>query len=869
VIRRLQEALSRVVAMIRAGSLDRDFDDELSAHLDLLTARHQRQGLSYDEARRRAIRQMGGIAATRELHHDARGIPRVEQWIKAMTQAWRSWRSAKAVALLAAGALAIGIGSATSIYTVVNAVMLKPLPYRDGGRFVALFAGTVDDSERYDRLTSPDVRTYADQTQVFDAFGWFREAGKNLTYAGEPHHIRGVTVTPSLVRHLGVDPVLGRWFEDDQGAVISRALWQRLRSDPGIIGRTLTLDGRPYVVTGVMPEWFHFPVAGITSEGFRADVWMGLDPQDPNGGFVAYGRTRPDVTFAAAEADVNRVARAIAAEAGASRPGYVARLFNLRETVIRDVRPTLLLLFAAAGLLFLIACANAAGLLLARSVARARETAVRVALGGRGQLAVHYFAEGLLVSLAGAAGGVLLSVTLTPAIVAMAASYLPRAEDVAVDWTVLLFTLAAACLAAVIASVAPLWQAMRTPPAEVLGSGLRTSAGARTRRLSHGLVIAETALAFSLLAVSALLIVHVRTLASTPPGFGAESLLSFRVSVPGPVASDLERRVTLQSRVVDALSVIPGVERVALANQLPFKDCCWEDSIIPDGTPAGANAPRVTLTAISSGYFDAMRIPVRNGRVLTDHDFRPGTIAVVINETAAKQYWRGRDPIGASGRIGGPNGGRFEVVGVTGDVRGESLRMPAGPEVYWLAFYPRVEGMSVVMRSARSEASLMTDVRRVIKEIDPELPIYDVISMPEIIRGTMTLERTASFLTAFFAGAALAMAMLAVFGVMSYSVQQRTVEIGTRIALGASRRSVLSLIIGRGLAMASAGVVAGGMVALGATLYVRQVFQIGVIGPAPFLYSIGLVAAMALVASAVPALRATLLSPLVAMRGSG
>ena len=868
-IRRLQEALSRLAAMIRAGSLDRDFNDELATHLDLLTERHQRQGLSHDEARRRAILQMGGMTATRELHREARGIPRLEHGIKAMTQALRSWRHAKAVGLLAAGALAVGIGSATSIYTVVNAVMLKPLPYAEGERFVALFAGTVDDPERYGRLSSPEVQAYAERTQVFDAFGWFREAGKNLVYAGEPHHIRGVTVTPSLVRHLGVEPILGRWFDDDQGAVISRSLWRRLDSDPAIVGRTLTLDGRPYIVTGVMPDWFHFPVAGITSEGFRADVWMGLDPREPNGGFVVYGRARPGVSFAAVQADINRVATAIAAESGASRPGYTARLFNLRETVISDVRPTLLLLFAAAGLLFLIACANAAGLLLARAVARARETAVRVALGGRGQLGVHYFAEGLLVALAGAAGGVLLSVTLTPAIVAMAASYLPRAENVGVDWTVLLFTLAAACLAAMIASVAPLWQAMHTPPADVLGSGFRTSAGARSRRLSHGLVIAETALAFALLAVSAILILHVRNVSRTEPGFDPASLLTFRVSVPGELASNLERRVTLQSRLVAALSAIPGVDDVALANQLPFIDSGREGAIVPDGSPTGAEPPRVRLTAISSRYFDAMRIPVRNGRALTDHDFRPGTIAVVINETAAQRYWTGRNPVGASGRLGGPQGRPFEVVGVTQDVRAESLRTPAGPEVYWLAFYPRVEGISVIMRSARSEASLMPDVRQAIRELDPELPVFDVMTMPEIIRRTMTLERTASWLTAFFAGAALLMAMLAVFGVMSYSVQQRTVEIGTRLALGASSRSVLSLIIGRGLAMASAGVIAGGIAALGATLFVGRVFEIGAIGPAPFLYSVGLVASMALVASLVPAWRASLLSPLVAMRGRG
>ncbi|MGH9672206.1 MAG: ABC transporter permease, partial [Bryobacteraceae bacterium] len=334
-----------------------------------------------------------------------------------ISRAWRSWRSAKGVGLLAAAALAAGIGSATAIYTVVNGVMLRPLPYRDGDRFVALFGAAFNDPEHYSSLTFKDAQTYHQRTRAFDAFGWYRLAGKNPTFAGEPHHIQGVAVTSSLAHHLGVDPVRGRWFQDDSGVVISSSLWRRLGSDPEIVGKALTLDGRGYTVTGVMPESFRLPVAGVTSAGFRAEVWVQLDPQgrlEPGEGYFAYGRRKPDVPFAAAEADVKRVAAEIAAEDPANHPSYTARLFDLRESVMKDIRPTLLLLFAAAGLLFLITCANAAGLLLARSVSRARETATRVALGARrGQLAAHYFAESLLVSLAGAAGGIVLSITLT------------------------------------------------------------------------------------------------------------------------------------------------------------------------------------------------------------------------------------------------------------------------------------------------------------------------------------------------------------------------------------------------------------------------------------------------------------------------
>lgn len=539
-----------------------------------------------------------------------------------ISQAWRSWRSAKGVLFLAAAALAAGIGSATAIYTVVDGVMLKPLPYRNGERYVAVFGAATNDPEHYASLSSQDARAYQERTQSFDAFGWFRDAGKNLTFAGEPYHVRGVMVTLSLVRELGVPPIHGQWFNDDTGVVISSSLWQKLGADPGIIGKPLTLDGRSYTVTGVMPPAFHLPAAGIIEAGSRTDVWMALDPRESAGRlYFAYGRRRAGVAFAAAEADVKRVAAAIADEDTVNHPAYTARVFDLRETVIKEIRPTLLLLFAAAGLLFLITCANAAGLLLARSVERARETAIRVALGARrAQLAMHYFAESLLVSLAGAAGGIFLSVTLTRTIASMVSDYLPRSEEIGLDWRVLLFAFGAAIVASALSSLAPLLQAAHTAPADVLGEGVRASAGRRSRRISRSLVIAEIALAFSLLAVSAVLIIHLRNLSRTSPGFDADHVLTFGLSVPGAAVDDMEKRIALQRRLIEQLKTTPGADDVALANQLPLKGCCMGTRIYAEGRPSDFNAStRTSLMAVSPEYFRAMRIPLRGGRLFTDH----------------------------------------------------------------------------------------------------------------------------------------------------------------------------------------------------------------------------------------------------------
>ena len=788
-------------------------------------------------------------------------------------QVWRCWRNDKAVAFLAAAAFAAGIGAATSIYTVVNAVMLKPLPYRDGERFIAIFSAAVNDPEHYGSLSFRDAQTYQERTRVFDAFGWFRFAGKNLTFEGEPHHVEGVAVTPRLVRQLGVDPVLGQWFQDETGVVISAPLWRRLGADSGIVGRSLTIDGRSYTVTGVMPDHFALPVAGIMSAGTGTDVWIPLDPggrEEPGAGalYFAYARRKPEVTFAVAEADVKRVAGEIAAEDPINHPAYTARVFDLRETVIKDIRPTLLLLLAAAALLFLITCANAAGLLLARSVARARETAMRVALGAsRSQLAAHNLAESLPIALVGAAAGIVLSLTLTPGVVSMVSDYLPRAEEIAVDWAVVLFAAGAAILASVLSSLAPLWQALRTAPAEALGEGARASAGARSRHLSQSLVVAEIALAFALLAVSAILISHLRNLSRTSAGLDADHVLTFLASIPGPIADDSARRIPFQRRLVEALHVIPGVDAVAFANQLPLDGCCLGTNIYPEGRPPDLRAgQRTSLMAISPDYFRAMGIPLRRGRLLSETDVRDDHAVAVISQSAATRYWGDRDPIGTYGRFLNPTGSRFQVVGMVGDVRNDGLGNPPVPDIFILSALPTVETMNFVVRSARPVAALLPEIRRAVQSVDPELPIHQVASMREIIQRSMTLERAASILTAFFALAALLLAMLGIYGVVSYFVRHRRVEIGTRMALGATRRGVLSLIVGGGLTMAALGVVVGGLLGLGAAVYLVRAFEIGNVGPVPFVSATAIVGAVALAASAVPAWRASLLSPMVAIR---
>ncbi len=562
------------------------------------------------------------------------------------------------------------------------------------------------------------------------------------------------------------------------------------------------------------------------------------------------------------------MAAQIASEDPANHRSYTAYLVSLRDAVVKDIRPTLLLLFGAAALLLLITCANVAGLLVARSITRARETAVRVALGAaRRQLALQYFLEGMVISLIGAALGVCLSFALVRSVLSLAAQYIPRADEVSVNWTVLLFALAAGCLASVLASQAPLWQALRTMPNEALNEGVRGSAGKRSRRLSQSLVVAETALAFTLLAVSALFVAQLSTLLHTWPGFDPGQLLTFQLTASSTQYPDEAKLTLYQKNLLEALQSIPGVRSAAVVNQLPLAGCCFTTTFLPEGRALNpSTATSSSILGISPEYFRTMRIPLRAGRVLNEHDTNEHILPVVINQTAASTYWPGRNPIGAYARLGHGEGTRAQVMGVVGNVRNRGLGDSTGPEVYLINGLFPPNPMFLVLRSPVPEKTLMPEVRAAIRRVDPTQPIDDVRPMNEIVQTSLTVQRLSSFMTAFYAAAALLMAMLGVYGVVSYSVRQRTVEIGTRMALGAVRGDLLRLVIGGGLRMAGLGVLIGGVGAAAATWLVVHQFGLQDVEWASFAYSVAIVAAVATLASFFPAWRATLLSPMVAIR---
>ena len=573
---------------------------------------------------------------------------------------WRSWKSAKPIALLAIFALALGIGSATAIYTVVQTVLLNPFVYKNPDRIYVVRGTWRALPDWQASLSYQDYQDFVARQTTATSFGCFTGEGYNVFYKNQAQHVAGMQVSPSIPPELGVNPRIGRWFQDDaheptgrQVAVLSDALWHRLGADPSIVGQTLTLNGKPYSVTGVMPPWFRLP-----PDSEPITLWVPLDPDKNQKEYRGYNYLscvafkKPNVTTGQLTADMKRIAASLQREHPSEEEFDNARVRTLLDEMVTEIRPTLLLLLGAAATLLLITCANVGGLLVARSVTRARETALRVAIGAaRWQLALQYFAEGLVVALSGAALGALLSYALVRVVVATASDALPRGDETILDTRSIGFAFGLAIFCGILFSLAPLWQAMRIAPNEVLSDGVRATASARSRNLLRVLVVAEIALAFALLAIGVILFGQLSSLYHTNPGFVTQHLYTGRIFVPSARFSTNEMRIDIDTKLLNAIRSAPGVESAGFTSLMPLTG--WGNNTYIQ-VQGGARMVRGQSEAvedrfISPGFFNAMKIPILEGRDFTATDVArkpPEVMSLVINQTAAKIFWPNRDPIG-------------------------------------------------------------------------------------------------------------------------------------------------------------------------------------------------------------------------------
>jgi len=789
-------------------------------------------------------------------------------------QALRSWKTALPVALLAAAGLAIGIGSATGIFSVVEAVLLKPLPYANADRYLMVRAEWRRQPGSWTVFSYADHLDYAARNRTLETFGCYQSYAFNVTFHQHASHVPGVQISPVLLPMLGIRPVRGQWFgEKDQDVVlISESLWRRMGSDPAIVGNAITINGALFTVTGVMPTWFRFPADSSNNE-----LWVPLKPDHDQLKYRAYhyltclALPKPGVSEPSARADLQQVLDEIRREqpADAGEPEVITTAPLLTE-IVRYIRPRLLLLLAAAFALLLITCANVASVLLARSVARGRETAIRVALGATTwQLGVQYFFEGLVVAIAGAAVGTLLAYWLVHATLALAADSIPRADQVSPDVRVLAFALLIAVVASVLFSLAPLWQASQTQPNEVLTDGLRSSASSVHRRLLRTFVIAEVMLAFALLATGGVLWERFNSLERIHPGFDPDRLLLANVYAPGGKFPGKSQQVYM-TRLLEAIQHLPGVEAAGFSSMMPFLGTGNNTALQAEAHPqkpwSGVNG-FIEQRFVSPSYFRTLRIPLLAGRYLNDSDQDGDVIAMVINEALAREEWPHENPIGAFARIFSWTDRRFQIVGIVGDVRNYGLDGPPHPEFYLSYRANAADEMQWAIRSNLSEAALAGEVRRAVENVDPEQTIYSVETMREAIADSLSTERLQAILLAFFALAALLLSVIGVYGVVSYTVRQRTTEMGTRMALGADSRKLLKLVMGDGLRLSVIGTAAGvvALLALGRVLASSD-FHMQIVDAWPFLFSAVIIGSLTLLASWFPAWRAAGLPPMIAIR---
>jgi predicted permease len=786
-----------------------------------------------------------------------------------------------AVALLA---LALGIGANTAIFSVVNGVLLRPLPYPDPARLMMIYEKTSDFSQS--SVSYPDFLDWQRENHSFTDMACYRSNDFNFTGSGQPEHLQGEHVSASLLPVLGVNPLLGRNFlpqEDQQGAggvvMLTYGLWkQRFGGDSNILGRTLTLNAKNYTVIGVLPSDFRFH--GQAKLYVPLGQWDSVELRDreDHPGLRVVGRLKLGVTMAAAQAEMTSIARALAQKYPKTNAGEGATVVEMKDDMVGYIRPTLLLLLGAVGFVLLIACANVANLLLARSTVRNREFAIRSALGaGRQRVVRQLLTESVLLALGASLLGLLLASWGTRLVLTAVPDTLPRSQEIGLDPYVLLFTLLVSILTGVLFGLAPAFHSSKVNPQESLKEGARGTGGGR-HRAEGVFVLVEVGLAVVLLAGAGLMMQSIWRLWRVDTGFDPHNVLTTQVALsPNVMASPAGIRLAYQ-QLLDRVSSIPGVQSAAITSLVPLSG---DDSEIPFWMGKGPQPPQdqmaSTLLYIATpGYLRAMGIPLKEGRFFTDHDTLASPLVVVVDEVMAKRLFPGQDALGKqfSLMVIGP----VQIVGVTGHVKHWGLDADDTAKIRNEIYFPFfqipdkfmteiVVGLPLVLRTAPDPLSVVSAVRAQVAGPTEDQPIFGVETMEQIISDSLAERRFAMLLLIIFASTALVLATVGIYGVMSYAVSRRTHELGVRMALGASRGEILRLIVREGMALAVAGTVVGLAAALGLTrLMASLLYGVRPADPATLAAASLLLAGIAVLACYIPAWRATKVDPMVALR---
>jgi putative ABC transport system permease protein len=773
-------------------------------------------------------------------------------------------------------ALALGTGANTAIFSVVHAVLLEPLPYPAPDRLVMLWQDMrARGGPAREWATPGNYFDWKAETPVFEHVAAIGGWAPALTGAGEPEQLVGAQVTATYFDVLGVPPLLGRAFlpeEDVPGAervvVIAHDLWQRrLAGDPGVVGRTVTLDGEPHAVVGIMPPGFRPAVLAA------AQIWRPrrMNAANPSRGAVilrVVARLRADVSVDQARTRLASAAQRLERQYPDwnTKVGFVVE--RLHDQVVGDVRPALLVLLGAVGFVLLIACANVANLLLARASSRTREIAVRLALGARrGRVIRQLLTESLVLAVAGGAAGLLVAFWGVDLLMAFVPAGGPLNREVGLDVPVLIFTAVVTLLTGLAFGVAPALQTSRPDMAASLKEGGKHGASAGTRRLRRALVAAEVAVAITLLVGAGLLARSFVNLQGTYLGFDPAGVLVASVSPPSARYPEDPQRVAFYDRLIERAAALPGVRTAALTSIIPLAIGDSDMSFLIEGVPppaTGEDYPVGWYRIVSPGYFDTLRLPLARGRTFEESEPAP---VFVVNEAMVRKYWPAEDPLGRRIRLS-RNGPWFTLVGVVGDVRQRGARETPQPQMYF-PYRQFIEPGAVVvaLRTDGDPLALASSLRSAVREIDADLPVYGVARLDELVSGSVAQPRFVMLLVVVFAALALSLAAVGIYGVMSYTVVQRTGELGVRMALGASPGDLFRLLLGDALRVTAAGLAigCGAALLLGRTMR-GLLFGVSSADPLTFAATTAFLLGVALLASYLPARRATRVDPLLALR---
>jgi len=878
----LRKLISRLQAWFKGDGLDNEFSEELETHVGLLQERFEHQGMNSGEARWAAIRQLGGVARVKENLHEQRTLPVLETVWQDMSYAIRQLRKSPAFSIAAILTLALGIGANTAIFSVVKAVLLSPLPYRDPDRLVMVWERNLHRGWPHNIVSAANFLDWREHNHVFTNMAIFTTRAFSISGSGDPIEVNAEQVSPNLFSVLGVKPLYGRNFLPEEGkpgaahvSIISNALWRgRYGSDPKLIGKQILLDEQSYTVIGIMPA--SFADAYVAHGLLNAQIWTsGLDLSNPDRvdhNFMAIARLKPGVTIQQAQNEMDVISARIQRE-DPKDLGWTTLVIRMHDDIVGQARPALIVLMIAVALVLLIACVNLANLLFARSASRAREAALRTAVGAsRRRLVRQLLTESCLLSLLGAVLGLGLATAALKMLVSLAPEDTFGIANAGLNLIVLGYTLALAVLTSLLFGLLPALGLSKPDLNEALKeSGRNTSESPRAKAIRKVLVSAEFALSLALLVGAVLMIKTIIFLRDVNPGFNPNHVVTMQIFLASPQYKPPGSNVQFFKKLLNRVQSLPGVQYASVSRGIPFEGWNGNGFVVPENpNPPMADMPDGNPIMVGPQYFRVMGIPVLQGRGFTDSDTEGGLPVAIVNEELVRETWAGQNPIGKRLKMYGDEHPWLTVIGVAGNVRTQGLDIGFYPEIY----IPYMQYSSwdqrpfdLVIRTVRKPLSIVPAVRLAVAELDRNLPISDIRTMDQVANETLSLKNFLTVLLASFGGLALLLAAVGIYGVMAYSVAQRTQEIGIRMALGAKQSYIIGSVIRQGLGLALAGGLVGLVTALGLTRFLSTQLY-GVKANDGFTFAIAplILIVVAFFATYIPARRAAQVDPMIALR---